>query len=477
MPRVFFIGIGGIGMSGTAGIAKEMDYEVAGSEKGKILPPSSEVLKSLNIPVFFFSEKNIPTFKPDLVVVGNAVKRDHEEVRKCEELNIPIYSFPQFLEKFVFLNKKVLVCAGTHGKTTSSALFSYSLEKIGLDPTYLVGGILKHTGKNYRKGNGIWCVVEGDEYPSSFFDPYPKFFHYHPFGLLLTSLEHDHVDVYPNLQSLKEVFIHLVKEVPENGLIVYNGDDLNLREIMKVASPRARTFSYGKSRDNDYVLLESLTSFRGNSFETKVLLRNKEREKITFTVSLLGEHNALNALGVFALLDGLNILKDRHFMSFESFPGVKRRHEILYHSDRITIIDDFAHHPTEVKVTLEALIRALEPELTMLIFEPRTNSSKRKIFQEKYAEVLALADVIYLKEPPNLESVPAEERIDLIKLSQNLQSKGKKVYLLNRDLLHLGEFRSKKILVVFMSSAFLEEEIKNLLNFLKDNDGTAPDSI
>lgn len=475
MYKVFFIGIGGIGMSGTAGIAKAMDYEVAGSERGKILPPSSEVLKSLNIPVFLFSEKNISTFKPDLVVVGNAVKKDHEEVRKCEELNIPIYSFPQFLERFVFLNKKVLVCAGTHGKTTSSALLSYSLEKMGLDPTYLVGGIL-NTGKNYRKGNSIWCVVEGDEYPSSFFDPYPKFFHYHPFGLLLTSLEHDHVDVYPSLQSLKEAFIHLIKEVPENGLIVYNGDDLNLREIMKVANPRARTISYGKSRNNDYVLLESLTSFKDGSFKTKILLRDKKKEKITFTASLLGEHNALNALGVFALLNGLNILKDRCFTSLESFPGVKRRHEVLYHSDRVTIIDDFAHHPTEVRVTLEALIRALEPKLTILVFEPRTNSSKRKIFQERYAEVLALADVIYIKEPPNLESIPEEERIDLIKLSQILQDKGKRVYLLNKNL-NLGEFKGERILVVFMSSAFLEEEIKNLLSFLKSNDGSTPDSI
>lgn len=466
MEKIFFVGVGGIGMSGVAGIAKEMGYEVAGSEKGTPFSPASEVLKSLNIPLFSFSEQNILNFKPDYVVVGNAINKNHEEVKKCQELNIPLYSFPQFLENFVFHDKKILVCAGTHGKTTSSALLGYVLEKAGLDPTYLIGGVFKHTLKNYRKGSSIWCVVEGDEYPSSFFDPFPKFFHYKPFALLLTSLEHDHVDVYPQFHNLKEIFIELVKKVPEDGLIVYNRDDSNLSEIIKIAKPRAKTFSYGRSKNTHYTLIKSKTFFEKNSFKTQVTLKTYKGEELTFTVPLLGEHNALNTTGVFAILDSLNLLKPEDLYHFETFPGIKRRHEVVFFSDNLILIDDFAHHPTEVKVTLKALIKVLNPDTTVLIFEPRTNTSKRKIFQERYIEALSLADVIYLKKPPNLELIPTEERIDLIKLSQTLQKKGKKVYFLDEGF-NFVDFIDKKALLVFMSSASLEKEINHLLVELK----------
>jgi len=454
--KVYLIGIGGIGMCGVAGILKESGFEVFGSEKGKIYPPSSEIIEKLKIPVYKPDQENIKKIKPDAVIVGNIAKKDDLEVLYSKELKIPLYSFPSFLNEFIFKEKKVLICAGTHGKTTTTALLSYVLEYLGYDPTYLVGGVLKQTNLNYRKGNGIFAVIEGDEYPASFFDKDPKFLYFKPYSLILTSLEHDHVDLYPNLESLKEVFKKLINLVPENGLIVYNNDDENLKELIEETKPKAKKISYGKDSSADFVLLESETVFEDSEFKNFVKADTPFKKDLEFVLSIPGEYNALNALSVLALLYGLGLLNSKWAEAFKSFSGVKRRQEVVWVNEAFVIVDDFAHHPTAVKKTIEELKKIIKPERTIAIFEPRTNSSKRRVFQEDYVRSLSLADEVYLKIPPGLENIPEKERLDVEYLLKALKERGKEAEFLE-DLNFIKKEKDKKTLILFMSSAHFEE--------------------
>ena len=468
--KVYLIGIGGIGMCGVAGILKSLNYQVFGSEKDEIYPPASNILKSLSIPIFNFSSENLQKIKPQVVIIGNSIKKDNIEVKKVQKLKIPYYSFPQFLEKFIIKDKKVLVCAGTHGKSTTTALLSHVLTQLDLNPSYLIGACLKETEINFRVGNSEWFIIEGDEYPSSFFDPLPKFLHYKPFGLILTSLEFDHADVYPNLDSLQNAFQNLINLVPENGVIVFNYDDEILRNLIEKTSPKALCISYGKSNKADFVLLESITLFRKGQFLNKIKVYIKKKGVIEFNLKIPGEYNALNALGVLALIQALGLDPDVAIKHFESFKGIKRRQEIIYTNKNLVIIDDFAHHPTAVKTTFIELKKAIKPEKTILIFEPRTNSSKRKIFQEAYIRSLSLADMIYLKIPPGLENIPEKERIDLQYIKEKLEKKGKEVYFLSEKTfkkiknMYLKGIKEKTLLIFMSSAAF--EEIKKLNKFI-----------
>jgi len=467
--KVFFIGIGGIGMCGVAGLLKQSGYQVFGSEKAEVYPPASEILKELKIRVFPFDPENINQIKPDCVVVGNSVKAEHLEVLKTQELKIPLFSFPQFLEKNCFNGKKVLVCAGTHGKTTTTALLSYLMKKGGYEPSFLIGGVLKDEGRNFGYAEGKWIVIEGDEYPSAFFDKVPKFFHYKPYAVILTSLEYDHADVYPDLETLKKAFIEFIKLLPEDGLLVYNGDEPNLKEVITRANPKAKVISYGKEKSNDFRLVEAETFWGEKCFMSKFKVNQSDKEEI-FQVSLVGEYNMLNTLGVIALLKGLNLFNQDIKEGLKTFPGIKRRQEVVYKSNELVVIDDFAHHPTAVRVTLGELKKAVKPELTVLFFEPRTNSSKRKIFQQAYVESLCLADVIYLKEPIGLENIPQEDRIDLDRMVEEIRFKNKKAFKLTEGFNLITTFDwlnyPGKKLVVFMSSAYMEKEMQGLLKLL-----------
>lgn len=464
--KIYLIGIGGIAMCGVAGILKESGFKVYGSEKERIYPPSSEVLEKLKISIYRFDPKNIEKIKPSAIIVGNSIKRNHPEILLAQELGIPLYSFPKFLMKFILKNKKIILCAGTHGKSSVSGLLGYTLEILGMDPTYLVGAVLKHNFLNYRIGKSFWAVLEGDEYPASFFDKKAKFLYYNPFSIILTALEYDHADVYPDIESLKDTFKELIKLVPKEGIIVYNKDDENLKELLKSNDFEAKVISYGKNSLADFVLLKSETTFEKEKFINKVVVDTPFQKNLEFVLNLPGEYNALNALSVIALLYGLEL----HFcdwkFAFENFPGIRRRQEVLYSNHNLVVIDDFAHHPTAVKETLKELIKSIKPERTVVIFEPRTNSSKRKIFQEEYVNSLSFADEIYLKIPPGLETIPEIERIDMCYLSQSLKNKGKEVYFL-KDKFPNFKNVLQKTLIVFMSSAYFEE-IKKLEEYFKN---------
>ncbi len=470
--KVHFLGIGGIGMSGVAGLAKALGFEVTGSEEKPLYPPSSLLLKDLDIPIFKATKENITLINPDLIVVGNAIKRDHPEVLEALSLNLPLFSFPQFIRQYLLPNKKPIVVAGTHGKTTTSALLSFLLYTLGEDPSFLVGGILKQNQRNFQLGKGRWFVLEGDEYPSAFFEPIPKFFHYHPYALILTSLEYDHIDVYKSWEDLKEAFRKLVLLVPKEGVIIYCYDDPNLKNLIQEVSPSCKIISYGQSPGADYRLLDYELSFNPKGFLSLGHFQTPSEEKFTLLLPLPGFYNLLNTLSLISLLEFLGFSIEKVLPQFLNFKGIKRRQEIISLTSNTLIVDDFAHHPTAVKLTLQELKAAYKPQKTILFFEPRTNSSKRRFFQEDYEKSLLLADDIFIKPPPGLSAIPEEERIDLEELKGTLRQAGKKSMIIE-NLERLRENFpkiEKKTLIVFMSSASMEKEIEEVRNIVVKNE-------
>ena len=466
--KIYFVGIGGIGMSAVAGLARACGFEVYGSDEKELYPPTSELLKELGIEVSKPDPERILKIKPDLLVVGNAVKADHKEVLLAQKIGIPLLSFPEFLEKFIINNKKNLVVAGTHGKTTTSALLAFVLDFLRQDPIFLVGGLLRDYGKNFRFGEGKFCVLEGDEYPSSFFNKNPKFLHYKPYGLILTSLEFDHADVYRDLSELKEAFSNLINLLPQEGILVYHFDDQTLREVIEKAKPACRVLTYGRKEEADYQLVESFGFFEKTGFLNMGKVRDKRKDLFELKLKIPGFHNLLNALSVLALCEALGFERKNILYALSKFSGVKRRQEIISINENFVIIDDFAHHPTAVEITLSELRNLIKPDQTVLVFEPRTNSSKRKIFQEAYIKALSLADIICIKIPQGLENIPENERIDLNYIAYKLKKLGKEAYIFEKNCPYekINFDFSKKNLVVFMSSASMKEEMEELLNFL-----------
>lgn len=465
--RAYFVGIGGIGMSGVAGLAKGLGFEVFGSENGQLYPPASDLLKDLGIEVLPPKVDNLRNLKPDILVVGNTIRSDHPEVVEARKLGIPLLSFPEFIEHYILSEKKTLVVAGTHGKTTTTALLAYLLEMLGDSPSFLVGGIVNNFQKNYHLGHGNWLVIEGDEYPSAFFNRRAKFFHYKPYGLILTSLEFDHGDVYTDLDALKETFRELLLKIDKDGFAVYHADDPNVVNIISGLPNGVKRISYGRYK-GDYRLLEHKSTFSNGLFLSHCHCVDRDGKNFSFCHSLLGIHNSLNILSVLALLETLGFHREVILQKLGSFKGVKRRQEIIFFDERNCLIDDFAHHPTAVEVTLRELKEAYRPSKTILFFEPRTNTSKRKVFQEAYIKALSLADVIALKEPPNLEKIPEIERIDLSHIVKTLKDLGKEALILNGNhSLSFVKGSMKRNLIVFMSSAYMEKEIKEVLKLLK----------
>lgn len=463
MKSIHLLGIGGIGMVALAGLLKARGFEITGTEATPPYPPASKVLKDLGIePILGFREENIDLVKPSAVVVGNVIRADNPEVKRARKLGLPLHSMPSALAEWILPDKKSLVVAGTHGKTTTTALLAHTLETLSTEPTYLVGGILRSSGLNFRYGNGPFVVLEGDEYDSAFFDKSPKFWHYRPWAAILTGVEYDHADIYPDYGSLLSAFRRFVALIPREGVLVFCGDDPGAREAVLESS--CRLISYGKDSGNDYVL----EAFEPQSSGSTMRVKTPET-RFQMKIPLFGEHNALNALAVMALLLELGFSIEDTAQALSAFQGVLRRQEVLYRG-KVTVIDDFAHHPTAVRVTLSALREALRPVRLFVCFEPRTNTSKRGIFMTEYAKSLALADRVFIKEPPGLDRIPEEERLDLRALANELNNRG--VLTSIETGIHLGERLAEELragdLIVFMSSASFGEVYSELIEYLKD---------
>ncbi len=462
VKRIHLIAICGTGMGALAGMLREAGFEVTGSDH-HVYPPMSTFLAERGIRIAEgFRPENL-SHKPDLVVVGNAVSRDNPEVTAMLDRALPYCSLPQALNRFFIHGKGALVVTGTHGKTTTSALLAWVLAIAGLDPGFMVGGILKNFDRNYNVGTGPYFVVEGDEYDTAFFDKGPKFLHYTPSRAILTSVEFDHADIYPSLSHVKKAFFDFVTAMPQEALLVgYDGDPI-VRELISQAP--CWTALYGFGKESPWRLEE----VHFNPPWTHFQVTKREKPFGTFQMPLMGRHNLLNALAVIAAADDLSLSADVISRALETFEGIKRRQEVRGIKRGIVVIDDFAHHPTEVRETLAAARSFYPNKRLVAVFEPRTNSSRRKVFQDRYPHSFDMADLVCIRKAPMLEKIPVEERFSSRQLARDLAARGKEAYYFaDTDAIidHLAAIARADDVVLIMSNGGFDNIHARLLERL-----------
>lgn len=456
--RIHLLGICGTGMAALAGLLHQQGYVVTGSDT-QFYPPMGELLKRLGLCTFQgYSAEHLEAAQPHLVIIGNVISRGNEEAQAVMDRGIPFMSFPEALRSFFLLNRTPLVVAGTHGKTTTSSLLVAGLEAAGFVPGFMIGGILREYGVGFRLGEPPWFVLEGDEYDTAFFDKNPKFLHYAPQGLIVTSLEFDHADIYADLNAVKQAFRRLVAIVPSNGVIVACSDWPHLMDVCEAAS--CPVITYGSDGNMPYfssqhwALADYAASVEGITFNA--LLQGKVMHQVRLPMP--GMHNALNALSVLALLYALGIpLKDAA-AGLALAKGVKRRQEVLAEVNGVLVIDDFAHHPGAVSVTLQALKERYEGRRLLVVFEPRTNTSQRAVFQAAYAEAFDAADLVFVREAPHPEKAPPTDRFSSVKLVSDLNDRGVAAFwgMNAQELLNklLEQVRPYDVVAVLSNGAF-----------------------
>jgi UDP-N-acetylmuramate: L-alanyl-gamma-D-glutamyl-meso-diaminopimelate ligase len=367
----------------------------------------STYLSRIGIEVLAGYHKEHLAPRPDLVVVGNAVSRTNPEAQGIIEQGISYISFPQAIGRFLIGSRSSLVVAGTHGKTTTAALGAWVLTRAGLEPGFFVGGVPNNFASGWNVGAGNDVVLEGDEYDTAFFDKGPKFLHYRPQNVILTSVEFDHADIYRDLDHLKSAFERLMEILPSDGRLVVCSDYPAAMEVAGRA--RCPVVTYGQG-DRAEWKAEGVVVREGRSFFEPCW---RGRSDGAVEVGLIGRHNIQNALGVYAMARNLGLERSRLLDGFASFAGIKRRQEIVGEQRGILVIDDFAHHPTAVRETVNAFRDAYPGRRLWAVFEPRSNTSRRNIFEQEFAAALALADEIVVGGLYMPEKVPEGARLSV----------------------------------------------------------------
>ncbi|MDI6797912.1 MAG: UDP-N-acetylmuramate:L-alanyl-gamma-D-glutamyl-meso-diaminopimelate ligase, partial [Desulfatibacillaceae bacterium] len=413
----------GTGMGALAGMLMDEGFCVTGSD-ANVYPPMSTFLEEKGIKVINgYAAKNLD-HNPDLVIIGNAVSKDNPEAVAVEQRGLYYCSFPQAMNRFFCDWRAPVLVTGTHGKTTTSALVAWILAAVGLDPSFMIGGILHNFKSNHKVGAGPHIVIEGDEYDTAFFDKRPKFVHYTPQHTILTSVEFDHADIYADFDAVKAAFSTLVQNLPEQSLLVACGDDPVVMETAKKA--RCWVATYGSNPGNAWQLASYKTEPPWSHFEVKL----RGQAFASFKTKLMGDYNLKNALAAIAVAHDLRIPEEGIAAALETFEGVARRQTVRGIVNGITLMDDFAHHPTAVKETLKGVKPFFPKGRVIAIFEPRTNTSRRNIFQDVYPKAFEQADIIIAAKPPLQEKIPFEQRFSSSKLVDDLMKQGKKAYYL-----------------------------------------------
>jgi UDP-N-acetylmuramate: L-alanyl-gamma-D-glutamyl-meso-diaminopimelate ligase len=416
--KIHLIAVCGTGMGALACMLKNRGYEVSGSDQ-KIYPPMSDFLQEQGIQIMNGFDAAHMSYGPDLVIVGNAVTRENPEVKKMKQMGLPYCSMPQALNRFFAEDKKTLLVSGTHGKTTTASILAWMLYKGGLDPSFMIGGILQNFDSNYRLGDGNAFIIEGDEYDTAFFDKGPKFMHFHPAAAVLTSVEFDHADIFRDLNHVQTVFSRFLAQLKPSTLLLAFDADENIRRIISEAHCRVQF--YGSDVHSDWCLGDIQIDAPRSVFE---ILKSGQRYG-RFETQMLGRHNLYNALAVIAIADDLGISPAEIKAALATFKGVKRRQQIRGRKNQITVMDDFAHHPTAVRETVTAVKSFQSPQRLIAVFEPRTNSSMRDVFQKVYPLAFDDADLICIRQPPLLQKIPVAQRFSSEKLVADLKQRGK----------------------------------------------------
>jgi len=398
-------------MASVAAALKERGLAISGSDQG-IYPPMSTFLEERGIEARPFDEENL-SHRPDLVVIGNAISRGNPEAEYALEHKLAYCSLPELLKHQFLRGKRSLVVCGTHGKTTTASLLAWILEHNGLNPSFLIGGIPNNLGQGARFTDSDWCVLEGDEYDTAFFDKRSKFVHYLPEAVVINNLEFDHADIFGSLAEIQTSFQRLINIIPRNGLLLANGDEPNLLPLTGVEHCPVRLFGLGN--DSDAQADQLLFSERGSTFR----LGSAE-----FRIPMIGELNVRNALASLLMARYAGLSDEQIQAGFDTFEGIRRRMEIRGEVNGVTVIDDFAHHPTAIRETLKALGRRFPERRIWAIFEPRSNTTRRNHFQLELAEALRLAKRVVVAEVARLEQVPPEERLNPNQLMADIRATG-----------------------------------------------------
>jgi UDP-N-acetylmuramate: L-alanyl-gamma-D-glutamyl-meso-diaminopimelate ligase len=446
IKSVHFIGIGGTAMASVAGAMKDRGFVVTGSDQN-VYPPMSTFLAAKQIEAMNgYAEANLK-HQPDLVVVGNAISRGNPEAEYVLDHKLRYCSLPELLKEYFIRGKRSIVVCGTHGKTTTTSLLTWVFEQNGLNPGYLIGGIPNNFGQGARFTDSDWFIIEGDEYDTAFFDKRSKFVHYLPEVAIINNLEFDHADIFANVGEIQTAFRRLINLIPRNGQLIANGDDANLAPLLHVTHCPVKRFGLGE--DNAVRAYNLKLGPTASEFETP---------SFKFHIDLVGELNVRNALAVVAAAKHCGLKNNQIQNAFSTFKGIKRRMEVRGIAGGVTVVDDFGHHPTAIRETLRALRLKFPSQKLWAIFEPRSNTTRRNVFQQELAAAFKDADAVIVSQVARLEQIPAEERLNPEKLIQDIQSTGKPTaYLADVDAIveHcVKNVEGSEVVCVFSNGGF-----------------------
>ena len=461
---IHFIGISGTAMAGMAGILKSRGFVVQGSDSHPY-PPMTTQLEQTNIPLMKGYSKDHIHSGIKLAVIGNSISNQNKEAQEVMKTQIPYVSLPQMIREALIGDKKSLVISGTHGKTTTSSLTAWTAWSLGYNPDFLIGGIPNNFDRSFKSGHSSLFVIEGDEYNTSFFDKRPKFIHYQPSAVILTSIEFDHADIYEDINKVKHSFELLAGSLPQDGLLVVNNEDQNIQSILPSSQKK---ITYGIST-GDYTLKDRTPCM---DRKQQFLIQCPDQKTFSVQIPMFGLHNAMNTLAVFSLGSELGWDREKMAKSFKTFKGVRRRFQVLFEHPRAVLIEDFAHHPTAAGSTLSALKERYPDYDIIVVFEPRSASSRRNVFQKQYAHCFSKADQVFSAPPFREFEIKEEDRFSSLNLVRDLRVRGthaefhKNVEDIANSLIH--QIKNKSVIVVMSNGPFggIHQLLKNKLSGL-----------
>lgn len=465
--HIHLMGICGTAMASLAGLLKDRGFKVTGSDSNPY-PPMSTQLEKLEIAVMKGYKKENLYPQPDFVIVGNVISAQNEEAQELVKLNIPHTSLPKAMGEFIIENRQSIVVSGTHGKTTTTSMIAWVAEKCGIHPGYLIGGIPMNFSKSFQNPQGDFFIIEGDEYDTAYFDKVPKFVHYRPQHVILTSIEFDHADIYADLTAVKNAFLKLMSLIPEKGTLIWCAHDKNVEEVSRLCKAKKK-FSYGLDR-GDYQAKVKNVSEKGTEFE--VFFRNEKVDD--YFMILTGDYNVLNALSVIATAHQLSWSLNDVKLALSEFLGVKRRQEIRGEPRGVLVIEDFAHHPTAVKETILGIKKKYPNRKIFSVFEPRSATSRRKVFQKDYVEAFLNSDDIILAKAFDQSKIDEENRFSSEELVTDLKAQNKSAFVFeNADKIvsDLTRRCQKGDLVLIMSNGGFDGIYEKLLKNLAESQG------
>lgn len=467
--HIHLMGICGTAMASLAGLFHARGYRVTGSD-ANTYPPMSTLLGDLGISILPFAKENLSP-APDLVIVGNIISPKSEEAVFLKEASIPCMSMPQALSEFFIEARTSLVVAGTHGKTTTTAMLAWVLESLDLKPGFLVGGIAKNFSTSFQQAKGDYFVVEGDEYETCYLNKGSKFMHYKPQGVILHKVELDHIEYFGSFKNMKSSFEKFLSLLPKEGKLVSFAEDPVNQELSAHSKVELYTFGFEKG---DYQAKNVQASSGIYFFDIE--FRGKLEAQIR--LPMFGKYNALNALSVYALASAYGLDKKKVASALCSFQGVKRRQELIGTPRGVYVVEDFAHHPTAVKMTISSMKEHFPGKRLFAVLEPRSATSCSSIFQKDYVEALKKADVVLVVAPNSFRNLPEEERLSTEKLVEDLRSEAVDAHALS-DADRVVQYVRHRVLsgevVLLMSNGSFGGIYRKMLAMLEQKDFSLPD--